>query len=307
MFEKILVPLDGSLLAELALQTAVPLAQENQSEIILLQIATAHLPVVLSTPEMVAYEVHLRDYAINDIEMPSHDYLTRIRDNMCRTFKDAKWQIRVEEGDAASMIVDVAEEEGADLIVMSTHGRSGVGRWLLGSVTEKVLRHAYCPVLVVRDQQPVQKILITLDGSELAEESISYGMTLAKAFGADVTLLQVQANTPMLDLEAAASLDAYEYGLGQRDMQDFYEEATIYLESIWHEWQQEGVTIKTAVREGNPAKAILEYARVNKIDLICMTTHGRTGLQRWAYGSVTEKVLRGGECATLIVRPPRQD
>ena len=110
-----------------------------------------------------------------------------------------------------------------------------------------------------------------------------------------------------LDLEAAASLDAYEYGLGQRYMQDFYEEATIYLESIWHKWQKEGVSIKTAVREGNPAKAILEFARLNEIDLICMTTHGRTGLQRWAYGSVTEKVLRGAECATLIVRSTNED
>ncbi len=308
MFKKILVPLDGSLLAELALQTAVPLAQENQGELILLQIATAHMPVVLSTPEMVAYDVHLPDYATaNETEMPSHDYLCRIRDNMSRTFKNISWQIRVEDGDAAGMIVDVAAAEKVDLIVMSTHGRSGVGRWLLGSVTEKVLRHAHCPVLAVRDRRPLQKILITLDGSELAEKSIPHGIALAKAFNAQVILLQVQANTPLLDLEAAASLDAYEYGLGQRYMQDFYEEATIYLESIWHQWQKENVSIKTAVREGNSAKAILEFARINDIDLICMTTHGRSGLQRWAYGSVAEKVLRGGECATLIVRSPNQD
>lgn len=307
MFKKIIVPLDGSLLSEMALHTAVPLAQESQGDIVLLQIATAHIPVVLSTPEMVAYDVHLTDYTTSEIEIPSHDYLTRIRDNMNRTFKDVNWHVRVEEGDAAGMIVDVAQEEGADLIVMSTHGRSGVGRWLLGSVTERVLRHAHCPVLAVRNNQPLQKILITLDGSELAEQSIPYGMALAKTFGATVILLQVQPNAPLLDLEAAASLDAYEYGLGQRYMQEFFADASIYLESTWHKWQPEGVTVKTAVREGNPAKVILEFARVNEIDLICMTTHGRTGLQRWTYGSVTEKVLRGSECATLIVRSPEQD
>lgn len=307
MFENILVPLDGSLLAELALQTAVPLAQENQGNIVLLQITTAQMPVVMTTPEMVAYDIRFSDYATNDIEMLSHDYLTRIRANMCRTFKDVKWHIRVEEGDAASMIVDVAQEENADLIVMSTHGRSGVGRWLLGSVTEKVLRHAHCPVLAVRSKQPLQKILITLDGSELAEESIPFSIALAKAFDANVTLLQVQPNAPLLDIEAATSLDAYEYGLGQRYMQDFFEDANTYLEAIWHKWQKEGISINTAVREGNPAKAILEFARLNEVDLICMTTHGRTGLRRWTYGSVTEKVLRSSECATLIVRAPHQE
>ncbi len=307
MFRKILVPLDGSALAEIALQTAVSLAQQAQGKIILLQIPTIHTPVLPSTPEAVTFNLYAPEYAVDEGVGTSREYLNQIRYGFGRHIEDVQWQVCVEEGDPASVIVDVAQEENVDLIAMSTHGRSGLGRWVMGSVTEKVLRHAPCPVLTVRSTRPLNKILVTLDGSELAERSIPYALDLAEVLETEVTLLQVQTGVSLVDLEAAATLDAYEHGMGQRYMDGEYEREIIYLENRWHDCQRNGIKIKTAVREGKPAQTILEYARHNQIDLIAMTTHGRTGLRRWRYGSVTEKVLRGTDCAMLIVRSPEEE
>ena len=307
MFKKILVPLDGSVLAEMALQTAVSLAQQTEGEIVLLQIPTTHTPILPSTPEAVTYNLYASDYALDEGASTSREYLNQIRYGVGRHIEGVRWHVCVEEGDPASVIVDVAQANKVDLIAMSTHGRSGFGRWVMGSVTEKVLRHAPCPVLAVRSKRPLNKILVTLDGSEIAEQSISCSLDLAEVMNAEVTLFQVQTDVSLLDLEAAATLDAYEHGMGQRYMDGEYEREVVYLENKWHDCQREGIKVNTAVREGKPAQAILEYARNNEIDLIAMTTHGRTGLRRWRYGSVTEKVLRGTDCAMLIVRSPEEN
>lgn len=306
MFKKILVPLDGSSLAELALETAVPLAQQTHGKIILLQISTTHMPFYPSTTEAITYNLYTPEYS-DEATRLSKKYLCGLRDGVGERYSDITWQVRVADGDPASIIVDVAQEEQIDLIIMSTHGRSGVERWVMGSVTERVLRYAPCPVLAVRSKRPLQKILITLDGSQRAEQSIPYAMELAEVFAANVTLLQARSTTSIFDLEAAALLNTHEHGLGERLFREAEDRADIYLESTWHDWRRDGVSLKTAVREGKPAQAILDYAQHNNIDLIAMSTHGLTGLRRWAYGSVTEKVLRHTDCAMLIVRSPEEE
>ena len=137
---------------------------------------------------------------------------------------DLHIQTRLVEGDVAGAIVDTALSEQVDLIVMSTHGYSGLTRWVLGSVTEKVLRSAPCPVLAVRAARHPQKVLITLDGSPLSERAIEPGLAVAQSLNAAVTLLRV---VPRVSTDG--KLDEHERGLSRRMQEDLIEEAKDYL------------------------------------------------------------------------------
>jgi nucleotide-binding universal stress UspA family protein len=217
---------------------------------------------------------------------------------------DIKITTLMPEGDIASAIVDTAAAEQVDLIVMSTHGHSSLTRWVLGSITERVLRNAPCPVLAVRTPvsavdtpTPIRKIAITLDGSDLSELALAPGLELAQRLNADVTLLRC---VPNADIDEA--LDEVERGLGRRQQQDLIDEAAAYLTA---RSAQSGVDVKTEVRIGPAADNIYEFVETYGTDLIVMATHGRTGLQRWVYGSVTEKVLHSVNTSLLICRPVR--
>ena len=206
----------------------------------------------------------------------------------------------VVEGDAAGAVVDIASQIKADIIAMSSHGYSGLTRWLLGSVAEKVLRAATCPVLVVRSRRPIKRVLVPLDGSELSERSVAPAIEVAQALEASVTLLRV---VPEFHVEQLRDLDEFEYGLGPRLVEEMQADADSYLKRVSQPFTAQGLQIDCEVRFGPPATSILTYAENHAIDLIAMATHGRTGLQRWVYGSVTEKVLRAGEYSMLVVRP----
>jgi nucleotide-binding universal stress UspA family protein len=199
--------------------------------------------------------------------------------------------------------VDTAVAHQVDLIVMSTHGYSGVTRWLMGSVTEKVLRCTPCPILIVRSPAPINKILITLDGSELAERALDPGLAVAHKLDAKICLLRVAADMLINPMEFAA-LEQAGSGLGQQIQESSLANAQNYLADVMARNPELGERGKTAVLQGSAAKTILDYAEAEEIDLIVMATHGRTGLRRWVYGSVTERVLHGAHSAVLIIRPP---
>jgi nucleotide-binding universal stress UspA family protein len=187
MFNKILVPLDGSAIAEQALAPAMALAKAVEGKVILLR----SLIPVYSTMPVVAYE-YAWAWSENGPEINLQEgrkYLETIEQS-CQQ-PGVSLQTIVQEGDAASVIVDTAATEKADLIVMSAHGQAGVRPWLLGSVTERVLYGATCPVLLIRSTQPISRIAITLDGSCLAERALQPGLELAAKLGAHVTLLRV--------------------------------------------------------------------------------------------------------------------
>jgi nucleotide-binding universal stress UspA family protein len=210
---------------------------------------------------------------------------------------------RVLEGDVAEAIVDTAAAEAVNLIVMSSHGYSGVTRWMLGSVAEKVLNSAACPVLVIRAPRPLRRILISLDGSPLSEQALRPGLEVAASLGAEVTLLRA---VPVLPEDELEQLEQIERGLGERLKDELREEAEAYLKHLAEAHRSAGVDAQTVVTVGAPAPGILSYAEAHDVDLIVMATHGRTGLRRWRYGSVTEKVLRGGQHSMLVIRPAAQ-
>lgn len=301
MFNMILVPLDGSALSERALQPALRLAKPSDSA--LLPIRNLILLHVTVPPAAGELGWLLPGEVVERSRREVDDYLDAVRKTL--QLSGVPSSPRIVEGDEAGTIVDTATAEAADLIVMSSHGYSGIVRWMLGSVTERVLDSAPCPVMVVRSARPIRRILITLDGSSLAEQALPVGIEVASRLGADITLLQV---TPTVSLTGQRSIQ-YNWS---RPVEDGGAESGVsnaqasYLERIAVAHQPTGVDMSTVGLPGSAAGSILSYAEANDIDLIVMSTHGRTGLRRWLYGSVTAKVLRGAPCSMLIVRPPSE-
>jgi nucleotide-binding universal stress UspA family protein len=298
MFNKILVPLDGSELAERALDPALTIARARDAELLLLSVSSYHqvLP-----PAAAGYGLTATDQIFDRGRNDASDYLDALRrEARCG---DCRIQTMAVEGDVAGCILDTAAADGVDLIVMTTHGYSGITRWMLGSITERVLRGASCPVLVVRQAIPLCKALINLDGSSLAEEALAPGLELARILGCQVTLLRADQGEDLSSVEQGL-LQMAGAGPCQELVEGTEDRLSHYLECLARQHRSPDLPIETVVLRAQPAEAILSYAEVEEIDLIVMATHGRTGLRRWVYGSVTEKVLHQAGCAMLIVRPP---
>lgn len=275
MFERIVVPLDGSELAEAVLAQVRRILFHKDAEIVLVR-AVAVPPSVEG--ETVELPQILQDQAAK--------YLKEIAGGL--TSQGARVRTQVRRGFAADVILDIATEEQASLITMSTHGRSGIARWTFGSVAEKVLRASRIPVLAVRSfagsarvqaqELALRRILVPIDSTELSMEVVPPALELATLFGSHVVLLNVCEG-------AACSIP-----VGQ--MSEAYEQ-----------FHAAGVSVEPLMKQGDPALQIVDTCNGQKADLIAMTTHGRAGVSRWMLGSVTEKVLRTAAVPLLVVRP----
>ncbi len=293
-YQRILVPLDGSSLAERSLPAAINLAhafsQEKPCELHLLRVVP---------PIMVALEPTLYSETIHLGEEEAQAYLAAVAVDL--TKHGFPIFLTSQTGAVAETIIDYAQKQDIQLMVISSHGRSGLSRWVYGSITEKVLRQACCATLVIREQVEqvhgiFQKILICLDGSEVAEQALEPALTLAQGTQAEVILLQVAPPTSLLfDLETPDQVQENLAALARDD-------AEAYLQTVVEKLPAMDSAITTRTVVGHAADAIIDEAAALGVDLIAMSSHGRSGLSRWVYGSVTEKVLRGAKCATLIIR-----
>ena len=230
-------------------------------------------------------------------------YLARVIEDQNQP--DIQFRAQKISGDVAGTIIDTASREEADLIVMTTHGYSGITRWMLGSVTERVFRGASCPVLAIRQDKPLKHMLITLDGSRLAEQILSPAFGLAHQLSERVTLLRADFEEKLTDLEIGL-LDLADSELCREIAEHPEKRLSYYLDCAAGKFSTQGLKLETVVVKGPPAQTILEFAEAEEVDLIAMASHGYSGMRRWVYGSVTEKVLRNANCAMLIVRPPAQ-
>jgi nucleotide-binding universal stress UspA family protein len=298
MFKKILVPLDGSELAERALPPAMTIARKAQGEIILLRVP-AHQQVIL--PSTAGYGLPLSEETIEHDRGRVESYLSAVGEEWQEPGLTIHTQALV--GDVAGTIIDTASIEDADLIVISTHGYSGIRRWMLGSIAERVLRAAPCPVMVIRDTGPIKRVMVTLDGSRLAEEALRPGLEIARVLNCTTTLFRVDQHEKLSNVELGM-LEAASNVLSQEVAQANTDRVSSYLECMAEKYRSPGQDIGTTVLKGNAAESILEFIDDQQVDLVSIATHGYTGLRRWVYGSVTEKVLRKANCAMLIVRPP---
>jgi nucleotide-binding universal stress UspA family protein len=259
------------------------------------------IPVYMTAPVVaLEYEWAWPEYAREEMRLEAREYLDDIRERF--SIPGVHLETMDVEGDAASMIVDTAIDEEVDLIVMSTHGWSGFKKWMLGSVTERVLHSGSCPVLAIHSPQPINRVAITLDGSPLAEEALEPGLDAAAGLGAGVTLVRVSEPLPAgfnnsMQFNWEVGKDTA-YQIGQQTRQ----EAENYLHEVARRVARHDLDIQYSAIEGQPVDKILEFANLHGIDMISMCTHGRTGLRRWLFGSVTAKVMHSFSGHMLIVR-----
>ncbi len=295
MFERILVALDGSKPAEMVIPYAEEIAAKLGSRLMLVSVSES---------------------AGADTEHLYQAYLKRMADQVQNELWE--WGVRdaahvegkILVGKPANAILRRADRSNVGLLVMASRGSSGQGRpWLLGSIAAKVLRATGKPVLLIRapakreavqQRRLIRKILVPLDGSGPGESAIPYAEALAQASGAELVLAQV--------LEPAITWGSYEGYASYRAPEDWETRkasATAYLDDVGKQLKERGITASSVVVLGSPAEQIIDYAKANSIDLIAMSTHGRSGIGRWVFGSVADKVLHAGDTPVLVVRPAK--
>ncbi|MGE5603755.1 MAG: universal stress protein [Nitrososphaerales archaeon] len=292
MYHTLLVPLDGSEYSERALPLAMILARHLGAQLVLMRAASASV-----FPGADATQAEVR--AVEEAQT----YLVKMKAEM--SGQGVSIEIALPYGDAAEEILQEIGTRHADLVVMCTHGRSGLGRWIFGSVAEKVLAHSTAPVLLVRptgaattlELEPAQAgLLVPLDGSAFAESVLPHAKALACLFGRRLMLLRVVEPPRNAYAFAEAALVAAPSNVPARD-------AETYLEEVAQRLRDPGLSVQTVVREGWAADVIAYGCRELQPGLIVMATHGRAGVARLLLGSVALEVVRRSPLPVMLIRP----
>ena len=303
MFKTIIVPLDGSPFAEQAVGTAATIAQRSEAELVLVRVHET-------------YVFEATDYSLADdhSRRDQEQYLADIAERVENLFGMVPERVLLD-GVVDASICDFAAGLESPLIVISTHGRTGFSRFWLGSVADAIVRRASTPVLMLRHQgdgdgeltrtHTFRHVMVPLDGANFAEVALAPAAALSVAFQAKLTLLRVvtPVNVPM-PLYAAPYVappvedDEETLNIRLEGAEDYARAAAIRLRL-----EEPRLDVGTVVRvDESPATAILDAACAHGVDTIALATHGR-GLSRLVIASVTDKVLRAGPAAVLVLRP----
>jgi len=293
-----LVPLDGSKLAENVLPYARAFAEAFDLQVELLSVIDS------MDFARTMNAGHVRDF--DPLIEAATDEGKRYLEGVAPSF-GGKVSTTVERGLADKIIIEKAGGGKDTLIAMATRGRSGIHRWLMGSVAEKVLRGATNPLLLVRGDEEgksdgkaaPKKVVVPLDGSPMAETVLPHAVDLAKKLGLAIELARVYD----LPLTTYAGADA-PYLPNQSKLRNLVrEEAAAYLEVKVNQLHADGIDkVSSVLLVGSGADEIIDLAHSTPDNLIAMCTHGRSGVRRWALGSVTEKVVRHSGDPVLVVR-----
>jgi nucleotide-binding universal stress UspA family protein len=300
MYSKILVPLDGSKTAECALPLVRALARRLAIGVELF----SAIDLREISRDVSAAEGLFIDRLLEDESRHSAEYLSKI----AKSFGAGAVTTLCKTGDAAETIIETAAAEKNSLIVMATHGRSGLNRFLLGSVAEKILRGSTNPLLLVKategmdmeGEAPLTSIVVPLDGSELAEGVLPTVTELARKMDLEIVLLRAYA----------IPYGAYSAGEGFYDpvhleafLKILKDETFDYLDKKVAELKRRGPTqVSFVAKEGLSADEIIKFARETPANLVAMSSHGRSGIKRWVLGSVTETVVRHSGDPVLVLR-----
>jgi nucleotide-binding universal stress UspA family protein len=294
MFEKILLPLDGSVLAETALPYVRDLEGRLKAEVYLLHICPAEHQAYLHMHQM---------------------YLKDMADNLQKEIQEAwhpegglKIQSEVVIGEPAAAIFDYIKQNNIDLVTLTTCGASGIKGWAMGSIADKVARGVGIPTLLVRvKKEPsglerkglIQRILLPLDSSDTSKTAVPYAVQMAKKLQASITLFSMAQTAYAQSLGGAGGI-----GVNLDKVDAATESFTEgFLQNIENGIREAGVEVShTAYLGMDAAFEILEMEKKTQADLVIMATRGRSSVARWAFGSVAEKVLQGGDLPILLVR-----
>lgn len=309
MFRSILVPLDGSAAAEQALPMALSLARRFAAALTIIHV---HVPTWGVYGEGGVYDA-LVD---REVREGMRAYLNGIIQRIS-TGTDISVNSTVSEGLVPGAIQRHAEDSNVDLVVMTTHGRGPMTRFWIGSVSDALARQLSIPILFVRPQEvevdltqePVlRRMLISLDGSQIAEQVLEPATAIATAVQADVLLLRViqqwipESYAPDTGRVSGIRPDLLKQ-LQEAERQE-RSRAEKYLEQLSERLRASSLGVQSRIAAHVQAStAILNEASTQSIDLIALSTHGRGGLKRLLLGSVADKVLRGATIPVLVYRP----
>lgn len=301
MQTKILVPLDGSALADQAIPHAVELARRTRGTLHLVRVHQPVMPVLAAEQMMVTadpiYDAPLEEAARSWL-------FTKANDVRASTGLTVTADFRV--GHPVDEISSAARASDATAIVCTTHGVGGWAPQWLGSVTDGLIRHAGCPVLAMSEtavNRPTEfrRMLLLLDGHEVSSSILPTARWFARAFGAEVELLRV-AEAPWFGEgpEGLVALEADRFGLDE-----LARHAKSVIDDVAEGLRIEGFAVSAVVKVSHdPGATILDHIKATDPDVVALATHGR-GLSRLFLGSVANKVLRGGGRPMLCIRPPK--
>lgn len=289
MFDRILVPLDGSCVAEKILPFVVEFASKMDGQVILVTACNPDDPLK-----------HLfGSYLAEKVEQLSTQGITA--------------RSAIVRGEPAEGILDFAEANGIGLIAVCTHGKGAASRWPLGSIAHKVVLKSHLPVLLVRAtgdppflRKDAFKILVPLDGSPVSESILPYVQHVACGTHCQVVLIRIAEPVRLIRVGTyATGFRARQYESDQRDLIDHAKRtALLYLSEREKELCSKGIQTEVTCLLGRPAESILQCADDPPVDMIALATHGFSGVSRWAFGSVASRIVEGATQTILLVRPP---
>lgn len=286
MWKKILVPLDGSDLAELALPYAIELANAFKSELVLLYV---------SEPA----ESHYRRMHQLYIEEVAQRVKQQVR----------KVSPVLVTGKPADEITGYAEKNGIELVIITSHGRSGIMSWATGSIASKLLQSINLPVLLVRAAKPKRKaqpktllnrILLPLDGSEAGEAAVSYVGEMMSRLEAEVILFGVVSSGQ--HIRSVGGLDYISYPEEQLAM--FKKQVEDYLNQVHRRLKRRKGSVKVSLQvgAGDVGQEIIRFAQEKRVSLIAISSHGHSGIERWVFGSIANKVVQASKLPVLLIK-----
>jgi nucleotide-binding universal stress UspA family protein len=310
MYKRLLVPLDGSELAEIALPYAEELARHLGSEVILVNVRTP--TENLDKPERREYLTIMAATTEQNIKK-STDRPAGEKVKVATAIVGSPGLLT----HPAEQILDYAEKENINLIVMATHGSTGIRRWTLGSTANNVARAFKCPILLIRAKTNVpksvhlNKILVPLDGSIPSEAALPYIEYLASKLKTRVSLLYVVEMLyhyyPYAEpIGYYASAGVVKVPYNEEEMKPWKEVGEKYIKSVNDKLTAEGIKTSYEVRIGSAGEEIIKAEEEMHPDMVAMSTHGHSGFGRWDHGSVTDKVLHAGNTPLLLVRPKQE-
>jgi nucleotide-binding universal stress UspA family protein len=289
--ERILIPLDGSRLAESALPVAVQLAKELHHSLVLARIIPLQMWAFSGPNALVPAETY--QALLDEEDRSANEYIERMaeiprRDGIPVTTV-------VTRGEAASTLIEICGRLGVQLIVMTTHGRTGMARMALGSVADQMVRRSRLPVLVLRPPLEqwcvsLRRAIVPLDGSPVAEAALAQAQKLAGPVVRELILVRV-VDPDQVDLETEA---------GAKDAEQ-YLEAT--RQRLMADLAQRDCTVSAETLLGDPAERIVRRAQ-RDCDLVILATRGLTGARRWVFGSTADRVLHDCTTPLLLIHPP---
>jgi nucleotide-binding universal stress UspA family protein len=296
MFKKMLVLLDGSNLSEVVFTYAQELAGRLNLDLELLHVCNTQEAEQL--PMRRAYMEHMAEV----LQTKAEEIRARTGSGAPDQHIKAKGAVVV--GYPPEEILKYVDQNNIDLVMLSTHGRSGINMWDIGNVANKVIHAARIPIWlvpaelreeVIRDQVPNRTMVIPLDGSKMSEKVIPYAIDIAKQRGAETAMVLVnveEADYHMTNLEQLKRIEATR------------NEMKKYLDGQAEIIKQAGLQVRTEILSGDPATAIIDFLKNNPTQLVAMATHGHSGLSRMIFGSVTENIIHlVKKTPIFLVRP----